>query len=105
MSDNVAQFVAKCQHAGILTSVDKRHAGTIHYLAMTGVLQPVEFIAFDGVRRRAVCMLVAEDFLKELGQYDQKKGSHPYDSFKPDIPIRYYPFPKKIEDEIVRKRA
>jgi hypothetical protein len=89
VSDNVAQFVAKCQHAGILTSVNKRHAGTIHYLAMTGVLQPVEFIAFDGVRRRAVCMLVAEDFLKELGQYDQKKGSHPYCSFEQDIPVRY----------------
>ena len=65
------EYQKACRKNDIIMSTCANHGGSINDLCMTGhaAFKVVEFTAFDGVRRKANCLLTAEDFLHSIGQY------------------------------------
>lgn len=57
-------------------STHPQHGATINDLADRGLIQPVEFIAPDGIPRVANSMWAAHDWIKATGYY-QRPGSPP----------------------------
>lgn len=60
--------------AVIIKASLSEHKDTINSLAEEGKIQPVEFTAPDGMRRRANSCWAATDWLKTNGFYDAPNG-------------------------------
>jgi len=70
---SLSEYLQTCRNNNILVNTSEQHNGSINSLCMEGKLIPVEFTAYDGIRRKANCMLTACDWLKANGQYKEEQ--------------------------------
>lgn len=74
--ERLQAYLRECTASGLIVYSGDEHASAINSLCMDGKIGPaLQFKAYDGNWRKANCLLSAEQFLKQIGQYNDSKNS------------------------------